>query len=122
MAAALVTGAPLSKVPQAMDKKRRQAKKKSDLEENYPDYLMQAFYGAGLLTADRQNNNTNNKRRRKLVLQQQAFSRNRTTSQGSTACSQSVLNTPTDISEASSACDLKSVCSYRIYCASIFFS
>ena len=34
-----------------MGKKRRSNKKKSDLEEIYPDYLMQAFFGEKLLAS-----------------------------------------------------------------------
>ncbi|KAL5109440.1 Histone-lysine N-methyltransferase 2C [Taenia crassiceps] len=37
--------------PPSTSKKRRPNKKKSDLEENYPDYLMQAFYGEKLLSS-----------------------------------------------------------------------
>lgn len=37
--------------PPPAGKKRRPNKKKSDLEENYPDYLMQAFYGDKLLSS-----------------------------------------------------------------------
>ncbi|KAF5399305.1 hypothetical protein PHET_07115 [Paragonimus heterotremus] len=35
-------------------KRRRQNRKKSELEDNYPDYLMEAFYGVSLLTAKKQ--------------------------------------------------------------------
>ncbi|XP_018648495.1 hypothetical protein Smp_056940 [Schistosoma mansoni] len=35
------------------NKRRRQNKKKSELEDHYPNYLMKAFYGACLLSAKR---------------------------------------------------------------------
>ncbi|CAH8439266.1 unnamed protein product [Heterobilharzia americana] len=39
--------------PTSDNKRRRQSKKKSQLEDNYPDYLMKAFYGTTLLLAKR---------------------------------------------------------------------
>ncbi|KAF8561403.1 hypothetical protein P879_05271 [Paragonimus westermani] len=40
--------------PGPASKRRRQNRKKSELEDNYPDYLMEAFYGVSLLTAKKQ--------------------------------------------------------------------
>nr|CAH8830139.1 unnamed protein product [Trichobilharzia regenti] len=39
--------------PASDNKRRRQNKKKSQLEDSYPDYLMKAFYGASLLLVKR---------------------------------------------------------------------
>ncbi|CAH8466976.1 unnamed protein product [Schistosoma bovis] len=39
--------------PTSDNKRRRQNKKKSELEDHYPNYLMKAFYGACLLSAKR---------------------------------------------------------------------
>ncbi|VDD78608.1 unnamed protein product [Mesocestoides corti] len=52
-AAAVAAGSrlPLDAAVPIFGKKRRPNKKKSDLEEIYPDYLMQAFYGDSLLSA-----------------------------------------------------------------------
>ncbi|BHF72613.1 Lysine Methyltransferase 2D [Sparganum proliferum] len=74
-AAGVMSGGPLSRITQSVDpgigKKRRPTKHKSNLEESYPDYLMQAFYGGSLLAAS----DRAKKRRRRLL--QQASLRNK---------------------------------------------
>ncbi len=74
-AAAAAAGSKLPLDAVAGGKKRRPNKRKSDLEENYPDYLMQAFYGDVLLSAASSDTNalsaamtTPKKRRRKPTL------------------------------------------------------
>ncbi|TNN14484.1 Histone-lysine N-methyltransferase 2C [Schistosoma japonicum] len=44
---------PFTGPPTSDSKRRRQNKRKSELEDNYPDYLMKAFYGANLLSVKR---------------------------------------------------------------------